>query len=865
MKRIFILAFCTAALASQVEAAPASGRIVLPSNVLPIHYDISLQPDVAKLVFSGSVKITLDVKSPTDTIQFNAADLTLGKVSLSGAPAPSLSYNQEHQIETLKFPSPVAAGRHTLSIDYTGKINTHAAGIFVLDYDAKQGKKQALFTQFENSDARRFVPSWDEPNRKATFALTVTVPKNEMAVSNTPVEITDNLPNGMKVVHFAKSPKMSSYLLFFGVGDFERIARKVNGVDVGIIFKRGDGPRAQYALDAASRILPFYEDYFGVKYPLPKLDLIAGPGESQFFGAMENWGAIFYFERLLLIDRKISSETDKRNVYTVIAHEMAHQWFGDLVTMDWWEDIWLNEGFASWMEDKATDHFHPEWHIWMQAQNDKEAAMQVDARNGTHPIIQPIRDVLQANEAFDVITYSKGAAVIRMLEGFVGEDAFRTGVRAYIKKHAYGNTVTDDLWRELDASSHAPVTQIAHDFTLQAGVPLIRVARTAKGLHLTQDRVASDEAGKAPTRWRVPVAERSLGASQRWQGLVTREAPQDIAVPAGAASVVNAGQTSYFRTVYDAASFKPLVTRFRALSPEDQLGLINDTLAEGYAGIAPFGNFLELAEQASPGMHPNMLDTLVRRLARIDFLYRDLKGQPAYRAFVRRVLQPIFAKVGWMPSPGEDQNVTLLRHDLIDALSQVGDQAVIKEAKRRFAEFVKNPSGFSADLRQSVLTTAAFNADDRIWGQLHTLAKTTNDTLQKNEYYTLLGVAQDKELAQRSLALTLTGEAPITVRPSIAAAVANWYPEMAFDFVVAHFDQFNAMLEPNSRSEYEVNMAGNSSNLAMVPKARAYAKAHIPPTARQTAVKAEAAITFYARIRAKYLPDIDRWLSLHGS
>src|SRR6202012_5723908 len=276
-----------------------------------------------------------------------------------------------------------SAGHHVLTIPYTGKINQHAAGLFALDYDTAQGKKRALFTQFENSDARRFIPSWDEPGIKTTYTLTATVPANDMPLSNTPIASTEMLPGGLKRVHFAQSPKMSSYLLFFGTGDFQRISRKVNGVDVGVVFKSGDAAKATFALDAAAHILPYYEDYFGVKFPLPKLDLIAGPGSSQFFGAMENWGAIFYFERDILIDPDRSTDADKQRVYTVVAHEMAHQWFGDLVTMDWWSDLWLNEGFANWMETKATSQFHPEWNLALQDIGSNQTAMESDSKVGT--------------------------------------------------------------------------------------------------------------------------------------------------------------------------------------------------------------------------------------------------------------------------------------------------------------------------------------------------------------------------------------------------------------------------------------------------------------------------------------------------
>ena len=691
MRRAFIACLAVLALPLAAHAAD-TGRVVLPTDVQPTRYDLAIVPDAAHMTFTGTVKIALDVKSATKIIQLNAADLAFKTVTLDGKPAPKPVLDDTEGTATFTFPADVKPGKHMLAIAYTGKINPHPAGLFALDYTDKTGaKKRALFTQFENSDARRFVPSWDEPNRKDVFVVTATVPFGDLPISNMPIASTEKLKGGVKRVRFMPSPKMSSYLLFFGTGDFERVSRKVNGVDIGVVFKRGDGNKAQYALDEAAKFLPYYEDYFGVKYPLPKLDMIAGPGTSQTFGAMENWGAIFYFERALMLDPKTGSEADKRNISVDVAHEMAHQWFGDLVTMDWWEDLWLNEGFASWMENKANDHFHPEWHMWMESINNREGAMREDARAGTHPIITPIHDVLQADQAFDNITYQKGQAVIRMLESTVGEDAFRAGIRAYMKDHAYGNTVTDDLWREIDKVSPTKVTQIAHDFTLQAGVPLIRVTRTKAGVHLTQDRVVDDNSANNPTSWHVPVVTRSLGTSSMWHGIVTREAPQDVALPKGEGVLVNAGQTAYFRTAYDDASFKDLAAAFASLSPEDQLGLINDARDDGYVNVVPFGQFLTLASQVTPGTNVKVLDTLAGRMQGIDTLYRDLPGQKAYRAFAVSVFDPVFAKIGWDAKPGEDSNVPLLRNDLIDLLSQVNDPAVIAEANKRFDAYRANP------------------------------------------------------------------------------------------------------------------------------------------------------------------------------
>ena len=857
------LAACFLPLAA--HAAGTTGRIVLPTDVQPVRYDLSIATDAAHMTFTGTVKIALDVKSATKTIELNAADLAFKTVTLDGKPAPKPVFDGTEGTATFTFPAAVKAGKHMLAIAYTGKINPHPAGLFALDYTDKTGaKKRALFTQFENSDARRFVPSWDEPNRKAVFALTATVPAGDFPVSNMPIASTQTLKGGLKRVHFMPSPKMSSYLLFFGTGDFERVSRKVDGVDIGVVFKRGDGNKAQYALDEAAKFLPYYEDYFGVKYPLPKLDMIAGPGTSQTFGAMENWGAIFYFERALMMDPKTGSEADRRNISVDVAHEMAHQWFGDLVTMDWWEDLWLNEGFASWMENKANDHFHPEWHMWMASIDNRENAMREDARAGTHPIITPIKDVLMADQAFDNITYQKGQAVIRMLESYVGEDAFRAGIRAYMKDHAYGNTVTDDLWRELDKTSPTPITRIAHDFTLQAGVPLIRVTKTKTGLRLTQDRVVDDGSENPPTSWHVPVVVRSLGGSELWHGIVSRDAPADVPLPSGKGGLVNAGQTAYFRTAYDDASFKDVAAAFSALAPEDQLGLINDARDDGYVNVVPFGQFLTLASQVTPDTNPVVLDTLSGRMEGIDTLYRGLPGRKAYRAFVQTVFDPVFANVGWDARPGEDSNVALLRGDLIDLLGQIGDPAVIAEANKRFEAYRANPDSMSGDMRQTVMRVVSRNADAARWEQIRELAQKTNDSALKEEFYTYLGAADDKTIAQKALDLSLTDEVPVTVRLRIVGVVSGQHPEMAFDFFVAHRDAFNKILEPDARDRFPMQLAGSSFDPAMIPKIKAYAEKNIAPTARGDSVKATGAITYYSRIRETSLPVIDKWLAAKG-
>ena len=458
LKRCFASCLLTSLALLATATAATADRQILPRNIEPVHYELAIEPNASAATFSGTSRIDIEVREATATLMLNAADLEFTQVSVAGvAGPPAITLDKTQEKATFRFPAPLAVGHHVLTLVYRGKINSSPAGLFYLDYATAAGRKRSLFTQFENSDARRFMPCWDEPDRKATFTLTVTVPAADLAVSNMPVATSRNLPQGLKRVTFAPTPKMSSYLLFFATGDLERVTRTVEGVEVGVVVRRGDLDKTKFALDAAAQLLSYYNDYFGIRYPLPKLDLIAAPGSSSYFSAMENWGAIFLFDSTLLIDNRLATETDRVNVYTGIAHEMAHQWFGDLVTMQWWDDLWLNEGFATWMENKASDHFHPEWDLWLSAALDyRNIAMRLDSREGTHPVIRPIRDVLQADQAFDSITYGKGMAVVLMLENYLGEQVFRKGVHDYLKAHAYGNAVTDDLWVALDAASPRP-------------------------------------------------------------------------------------------------------------------------------------------------------------------------------------------------------------------------------------------------------------------------------------------------------------------------------------------------------------------------------------------------------------------------
>jgi len=852
-----------ASLGTAAAAAPVN-RMILPDDVVPDAYRIAITPHAAEATFDGSVEIDVQVRRRTDRIVLDSADLAIASAAIDAEPAaPRIALDAERQRATFTFAHPLAAGRHTLRIAYRGRINDQAAGLFRLQYATDHGEQTSLFTMFEDSDARRFVPSWDEPARRATFDLTVTVPADLMAVGNMPVAATEALPGHLKRVRFATTPRMSTYLLFFGLGDFERVHRDVAGVDVGVIVKRGDTAQAAYALDAAARILPYYDQWFGTPYPLPKLDMVAGAGGSVTFGAMENWGAIFYFERDLLVDPRLATEEDRHRVFKTIAHEVAHQWFGDLVTMAWWDDLWLNEGFASWMEVKATLELHPEWQGWPREAAFKQHAMDIDALRGTHPVIMHIDDVSQTEGAFDTITYSKGSQVVRTLEATLGDDAFRDGVRRYIAAHAYGNTVTDDLWRSLDAHARRPVREIARDLTLKPGVPLVveHDARCVDGrTEVTLSQGQFTLGSPRVAIWHAPVALAVLGGGSA-RAVIAGATPQRVSVPGCGPLVINAGQSSYLRVRYSDAGLATLTRRFADLAVDDQLGLLADSQALAYAGRLGMGPWLQLLAQVGAQADPLVVGVLVNQLDDLDRLHAGLPSRPAFRTFARSLLDPFLARVGWEPAAGESSQVATLRGDLIAALGRFDDPAVVAEAGRRFQRWLEDPSTLSGDLREAVLDVAATQADAATWEALHGLAKAAASPLEKAALYQLLGVVRDPALAQRALALAISGEPPATVAGGLLRSVGTGHPAATLDFIAAHWPQVEPLFGEGAAATIAARFFDTGADRAMLGPLDAFVTQHVPAATRGRIVKNAALIGYRAMVREQRVPLVDRWIA----
>ncbi|MGB8600679.1 MAG: M1 family metallopeptidase, partial [Rhizomicrobium sp.] len=492
----------------------------------------------------------------------------------------------------------------------------------------------------------------------------------------------------------------------------------------------------------------------------------------------------------------------------------------------------------------------------------KESAMRADAQAGTHPVIQHVTDVLDAGEAFDTITYQKGQSTIRMLEDYVGPVAFRAGVRNYMKKYAYRNTVTDDLWREIDKVSPHSLSVVAHDFTLQDGVPMVAASATATGLHLSLGHFERDGAG-APRRWLVPVTVTASDGKPIWQGLVSTDRPADVAVPQGVVAIVNAGQSGYFRTRYDDVLMGRITTRFNALSADDQFGILNDAWALGEAGLRPMADGLALARLARADMDPIVQQAVAQKLASLVTQARGLPVQASLRRYAVNVLQPLLAPLGTHKRAGENDNVTMLRGTLIEALSVLGDPAVIAEASTAFKDYLANPGSLQGDDRDTVFAVVALNATAEQWQQLQALAARSTDTLEQRKLYHALAAVRDEALAAKTLELALQDPVPLTLRPDIVRAVSADHPEMAYDFAIAHKAAFDALLEPDSRALYFPSLALSAQDPAMVAKLDQFVATGLAGRSSSRIEMVKATIRHTVNVRQQHLPDVASWLDPH--
>jgi puromycin-sensitive aminopeptidase len=743
-------------------ATTESSAYRLPRTVEPVTYRLTFAPDLGSAAFTGSAEIDLAVHRATDELVCNAADLSIDGAEVVTADgsvlAATVSLDPDAERATFRVDGQVPAGTATLRCTFTGELNDRLRGFYRSTFTDDAGVTHTIATtQMESTDARRAFPCWDEPDRKAVFEVTLVVDGDLAAYSNSPVaeETTGNDATGraIRTVRFAPTMKMSTYLVAMVVGPLEATAPvDVEGVPVRIVHAPGKENLTGFALDIAAHALRFFTGYFAIPYPADKLDLVAIPDFA--FGAMENLGCVTFRETALLVDPEHAARTELERVADVVAHEIAHMWFGDLVTMGWWEGIWLNEAFATFMEILCVDTFRPEWRRWVGFGLEREAALAVDGLHATRPIEYPVGSPTEANGMFDVLTYQKGGSVLRMLEQYLGAETFRDGVRRYLTDHAYANTVTSDLWDALEQASGEPVRAVMDSWILQGGHPIVSVEDgTLSQSPFSYSTPATGQDSAIGSGWQVPVLVRPLSSSKTEKLLLGTE-PRAVGVGAADRPVVNAGGWGVYRVGYDPATLDALAGQLGRLEALERFNLFADTWALVLADRADLAGFLALAGALGDAdrADPSTWTVVTGALGLCDRVVGDA-GREAVQAAARRLVGPTAAHLGWEPVPGEAERVPTLRSLLLATLGSFGaDDEVRAEAARRF-DGTAGGSRIDPDVEGAVLQAVAAQLRPGDYDAMLERYRHPANPQEELRYLTALAAFPDVDLTLRTYEL----------------------------------------------------------------------------------------------------------------
>jgi puromycin-sensitive aminopeptidase len=747
----------------------------LPGHVRPVAYNAALSVDLDAKAFSGTLRVALALERPADEIVLHAAGLHVSRaLARAGgaeiAPA-EIRTAQASETVVLRFATPLPRGPVALDLAWSGTMTEGLRGL----YPAGAG---IAATQFEAADARRVFPCLDEPGFKATWRLAVEAPKGAAVLSNGAPEREEDL-GARRRVHFAETPPLPTYLVALVVGRLDaHPPLAVRNVPVRTFAQPEKLSLTGFGQDVAVEVLPRLEDYFGVPYAFGKLDQVGLPEFEA--GAMENAGLVTYREVALLLDPATASLAQKKRVAEVVTHELAHQWFGNWVTMTWWDDLWLNEAFATWMAFKIVDAWNPAWRVWLEFDQGKAAALHLDALRSTHPIRAEIHNVAEAGEAFDLITYEKGGAVLRMIEGYLGEGRFRDGIRLYMRRHARANAVADDLWGALGEASREPVLELANAWIRQPGFPLVHVARAGRVLRLEQRRFFSDpaqaRAGDA-TVWPVPLVVRyGDGEVTTEQRILLRERTAEVPlVGEGDPAFVfaNGGATGFYRVAYDAAGLAALVRHLPRLATSERIALLSDEWALVRAGERDVGAFLDLCAGFAAEEEYAVLDELVGRLSAVEHRLVAEPHRPALQRFVGELFGPQLAATGWDAAPNEPDAVRLRRAAAVRALGLVArDPAAIREATGRLDRWLAGErKALEPNLHDAAVTMAARAGDAPRFEAFRALFARETDPSFRRRYLLALASFEDPALAARGVELALSDEVPLQDSASFVGAL----------------------------------------------------------------------------------------------
>ncbi|MBW3649407.1 MAG: M1 family metallopeptidase [Actinobacteria bacterium] len=805
------------------DLVPDEQTYRLPRSVIPRHYELTLAPDLRAFRFDGVETVTVDVLEPVSEIVLNGADLEIqGAVVRSGGTtlAADVRLDPERERVTVALQGTAQPGEWQIELRFSGVLNDKLAGFYRSTYTGDDGVERVIATtQFESTDARRAFPCWDEPDFKAVFAVTLVVEEGLVAISNGPV-VREVPMDGKRAVTFADTMVMSTYLVAFVVGPLELTAPvDVDGTPLRVAYVPGKAHLSAFALEVGAHSLRFFTDYFGIPYPAEKLDLIALPDFA--FGAMENLGAVTFRETALLVDREAASRLDLERVADVVAHEIAHMWFGDLVTMKWWNGIWLNEAFATFMELLAVDAFRPEWERWVSFSTGRASAMNTDGMRATRPVEFPVAAPEEAEGMFDVLTYQKGASVVRMLEQYLGADAFRSGIRLYMQKHAYGNTETTDLWDAIEEATGEPVRSTMDSWIFQGGHPIVTVdsdeAETGAGedarppggggVTLSQRRfrylAAPDD---ADARWQVPVILRaSVDGTVATRKLLLADQAAVIDFGEGKLDwlVANAGGSGFYRTRYAPDQLRGLTGDLAAaqLSAVERFNLVSDTWASVLSGLAPLQDFIDLVRLFGDEPDPTVWAAVLGPFGLVE---RGLgeEDRPALQGFLRRLVGPAFERVGWTSQPGESEKTPTLRALLLDRLGTIGaDPAVQRRAAELHRSYLQDRASVDADIVPSIIHITAHIGGESDYHEFLERYRHPATPQEEVRYLMALASFHDEALLRRTLELAVTEVRTQNAPFLINSALANLaHGPMAWQWVTERWDSLLERFPHNSHA-----------------------------------------------------------------
>jgi aminopeptidase N len=851
-------------------AGPAHAQR-LPTTVTPRHYELSFTVDLQRARFDGSETIQVDLAEPTRTIVLNAVEITFREVTIgTGASRQTATVllNEPLQTATLTVSKTLPKGATEIHISYAGVLNDKLRGFYL---STEKDRRYAV-TQFEATDARRAFPGFDEPSLKATFDISLTIDRRDTAISNGRMISDTPTDGGRHIIRFSTTPKMSTYLVAMAVGRWECLDGAAEGVPIRVCSTEGKREMGRIALDLTQQILKFYNTYFTIKYPFGKLDLLAVPDFAA--GAMENTAAIFYRDRDLLVDSNDASLTARKRIAMVIAHEMAHQWFGDLVTMRWWDDIWLNEGFANWMESRPLAAIRPDWNIAVDQVIDNQAALSLDALRNTHPLHIKVETPAEIDEAFDTITYEKGAAVLRMIENYLGSDVFRRGVNAYLQAHAYSNATSQDFWDAMTTSSGKPVDRILPTFVNQPGAPLLEVSLSCingrSQLDISQQRFVLDPSTSPPRRterWQIPVCVKS-GADAGGCDLIA-DNRQTLSLGPGCLpwAFANAGAQGYYRTAYSPETLRALSPRIEeTLTPPERLSLSGDEWALVRAGRHSAAEYLTLASGFAREHTNGVLSNVTERLGFIDEYLTDGESRPRLQRFVRALFEPLFQEIGFTSTPVDSDERRALRATIIATLGMTGDDdQVASTARAALDRSLSGGPALDPTLSRSIIEVAARRGDHALFDAM--LAASERATSPDERYRYLYALAEFREpaLIDRALDYALTSK----VRSQDTAAYLARFlgAEAARPRAWAFLKQHWSELEP------KVTIFGGDTTIVASlssfcdPGARddiaAFFRQHPLPAAARTLNQTLERIGNCAALRTAQTPIVTGWLATH--